>query len=300
LKIKKGVNMTMFKKLMLIVAALFVSVGANAGDTGLEGKDVSAYLNGGYVDVDTAKTKLTDAGFEVLASYEPVKKGTTLVFTNSALKAEGAKPKRSHAAILRLFIDEQEKSISFTNPVYFGKAFMQDDYNHAVFNAQSEAINKAFPGLEGSKDKMPFDDLEDFHFMFGMPYYHEVDELSEGSNSELLESVKSYKKGKLVVFELKLSDKTTLVGYELGNRTKKFIDKIGRANAAVLPYCVSIEDGAATAMAAKYYLAVSYPLLTMGEFMTISTVPGAIKQDLSKAFKQVRDVAPVEGVKTAR
>ena len=211
--------MAIFKKLILVVTMLFASV------SGLEAKDVSAYLNGEYVDADTAKTKLTDAGFEVIASYSPVKKGTTLVFTNSALKAEGAKPKRAHAAVLRLFIDKQEKSISFTNPVYFGKAFMQDDYNDAVFNAQLDTINKAFPGLKGTKDKMEFDDLEDFHFMFGMPYYQEVDELSEGDNANLLASLKNYKKGKFLIFELKLSDNSTLVGYEIGKRTKKFIKK---------------------------------------------------------------------------
>ena len=277
--------MTIFKKLMLISAILFTSVIANAGDTGLEGKDVSAYLKGAYVDVDSAKVKLSDAGFEVIASYEPVNKGTTLVFTNAALKAEGAKPKRAHAAVLRMFIDEQEKSISITNPVYFGKAFMQDDYNHGVFNSQLESINGVFSGLVGTDDKLNFDDLAGYHFMMGMPYYEDPDELGEGSNTELLAKAKAYKKGKLLIFELKLSDNSTLVGYELGNRTKKFVKKIGRANAAVLPYCVAIEDGIASALGAKYYLAVSYPLLTMGEFMTISTVPGAITKDLSKPFK---------------
>jgi len=41
---------------------------------------------------------------------------------------------------------------------------------------------------------------------------------------------------------------------------------------------------------------VSYPLLSMGEFMTISTVPGAITQDLRKAFNQVRKVKAVKEV----
>ena len=275
----------MFKKLMLVVAMLFTAVAVNAGDTGLEGKEVSAYLKGAYIDVDTAKVKLTDAGFEVIASYEPVKKGTTLVFTNSALKSEAAKPKRAHAAVLRMFVDEQEQSISITNPVYFGKAFMQDDYNHAVFNTQLDAINGAFSGLTGSEDKLNFDDLAGYHFMMGMPYYEDPDELGTGSNDELLSKAKAYKKGKLVIFELKLSDNSTLLGYDIGKRTKKFVKKIGRANATVLPYCISIEDDVATALGAKYYLAVSYPLLSMGEFMTISTVPGAITKDLTKPFK---------------
>ena len=277
--------MKMFKKLMVVTAMLFASVVVDAGETGLEGKDVSAYLKGAYIDVDTAKTKLSEAGFEVIASYVPVKKGTTLVFTNAALKAEGAKPKKAHAAVLRMFIDEKEKSISITNPVYFGKAFMQDDYNHNVFNAQLEAINGAFSGLAGSVDKLNFDDLAGYHFMMGMPYYEDADELGTGSNDELLAKAKNYKKGKLVIFELKLSDNSTLVGYELGKKTRKFVKKIGRANAAVLPYCVVIEDGVASSLGAKYYLAVSYPLLSMGEFMTISTVPGAITKDLTKPFK---------------
>lgn len=271
---------------MLVTAMLFASVVVNAGDTGLEGKDVSAYLKGDYVDVDSAKEKLASAGFEVIASYSPVKKGTTLVFTNAVLKSEGAKPTRAHAAVLRMFIDEQEKSISITNPVYFGKAFMQDDYNHDVFNAQLYTINRVFPGLTGTEDKLNFDDLAGYHFMMGMPYYEDPDELGKGSNDELLAKAKAYKEGKLVIFELKLSDNSTLVGYELGKKTKKFVKKIGRANAAVLPYCVAIEDGVASALGAKYYLAVSYPLLSMGEFMTISNVPGAITKDLTKPFKK--------------
>jgi hypothetical protein len=38
-------------------------------------------------------------------------------------------------------------------------------------------------------------------------------------------------------------------------------------------------------MDAKYYIALSYPLLTMTEFTTIATVPGAISKELAKPFK---------------
>ena len=253
--------------------------------TGLEGTKVSTYLVGDYVDAKAATTKLEAAGFEVIASYKSVKKGTTLVFTNDALKAEGAKTGKAHVAVLRLFVDDKEKMISFTNPVYFGKAYMQEQYNHSVFNAQLEKINSAFAGLKNSKDEMLFEDLAGYHFMVGMPYYADYDELGEGTDEELLAKAKAYKKGKLLIFELKLSETSTLLGYDLGKRTKKFVKKIGRANAAVLPYTISIENGKATSLEAKYYLAVSYPLLTMGEFTTIATVPGAIAKDLSKPFK---------------
>ena len=255
--------------------------------TGLEGTKVKSYLVGEYMDVATAKSKLEAAGFEIVADYASVKKGTTIVYTNAELKAEAAKPGRAFAAVLRLFVDEKEKMISFTNPVYFGKAFMQDEYNHAVFNGALEKINVAFPSLKASSDELEFDALADYHFMVGMPYYADLDTLGKpGANTaELVQKAKNYKKGKGVVFELKLSETSTILGYDLGRRTKKFVKKIGRANAAILPWIVSIENGKATALNAKYYIALSYPLLDMGGFMGIATVPGAITKDLEKPFK---------------
>lgn len=253
--------------------------------SGLEGTKISAYLTGEYVSASESQSRLEAAGFEVIASYQSVKKGTTLVFTNDALKSEAAKPGRAYVAALRLFVDEKEKMISFTNPVYFGKAYMQDEYNHNVFNSQLEAINNAFSGLKNSIDIVNFDDLAGYQFMMGLPKYDDADELAEGTNSELISKARAYKKGKLLVFELKLSETSTLLGYDLGKRTKKFVKKIGRANAAVLPYCISIENGKAKSLEAKYYLALSYPLLSLGTFTTIATVPGAVKKDLAKAFK---------------
>jgi len=281
------------RKLLTLIASIavlsFVGCGsatpAAASNNPYAGKDISTYLIGEYVSVADAKTKLTTAGFEVIAEYKSVKKGTTLVFTNDALKAEGAKPGRSHAAVLRLFVDDKEKMISITNPVYFGKAFMQDDFNYDVFAAQLDAINTAFPALKDSADKFAYDNLAGFHFMMGMPYYEEPDLLAEGKCTDLIAKAKAYKKGKRLVFELKLSETSTLLGYDLAKRTKKFVKKIGRANAAILPYGISIEKGKATALNAKYYIAVSYPLLDMGMFMGIATVPGAITKDLEKPFK---------------
>jgi len=283
------------KTLLLTIVSLsilFFSGCASKGATpsatsGLEGTKVNTYLIGEYVDATTAKTKLEGAGFEVIASYPSVKKGTTLVFTNEALKTEAAKPGRAFAAVVRLFVDDKEKMISFTNPVYFGRAFMQDEYNHSVFNTALESINGAFPGLKASADILDYDALADYHFMVGMPYYTEPDMLGEASatTADSVNKAKSYKKGKSVVFELKLSDTSTLLGYDLDKRTKKFVKKIGRANAAILPWCVSIENGQAKALNAKYYIAISYPLLDMSGFMGIATVPGAITKDLGKAFK---------------
>ena len=281
------------KKLLTLIAtvAMMTFVGcssssvAPAAKTGLEGKKVNTYLIGAYMPVDAAKSKLEAAGFEIVTTYNSVKKGTTIVFTDAALKAEAAKPMRSNIAVLRLFVDDKEKMISITNPVYFGKAFMQEEYKHSIFNGELQKINKAFPGLKASPDVWDFDGLADYHFMISMPYYKEVDVVGKGTNAELLAKAKKYKKGKNLIFEMKLSDNTTLLGYALSKRTSKFVKKIGRQNAAILPYCVTISDGKATALSAKYYIAISYPLLDMNGFMGIMTIPGAVIKEYEKVFK---------------
>ncbi len=281
------------KKLLTLIATLGMIAFSGCSSSsvepsteiGLEGTKINTYLVGEYMDVKTAEDTLKAAGFEVVANYKSVKKGTTIVFTDAALKAEAAKPSRSNIAVMRLFVDEQEKMISITNPVYFGKAFMQEEYKHAIFNAELEKINKAFPGLSRSKDAWDFDGLASYHFMISMPYYKDVDIVGKGTNEELLAKAKSYKKGKGFIFELKLSETSTLVGYALSKRTSKFVKKIGRANAAILPYCFTIENGKVTALSAKYYIAISYPLLDMNGFMGIMTIPGAVIKDYEKVFK---------------
>ncbi|MBC8237977.1 MAG: hypothetical protein H8E76_07075, partial [Helicobacteraceae bacterium] len=135
------------KNLLLSLLVLF---GASASTVNAE--DISAYLVGGHMDVNDARKKLKSVGYQVLVTYNSVKDGQTIVFTNDVLKAQAAKEKRAHAAVLRLFVDNQEKTISITNPVYFGRAFMQDDYNENVFNAELEKLSGAFPGLTGSQD----------------------------------------------------------------------------------------------------------------------------------------------------
>ncbi len=247
--------------------------------------EVSAYLQGAYVGVADAQSKLTAGGFEVLATFESVKEGKTIVFTCPTLKKEAAKPNRANIAAMRLFVDDKEKTISLANPVYFGKAYMQKDYNHATFTAVKAKLEKAFSGLKDSEDKMKFKDLAGYHFTIGMPYYEDTKVLGEGTDADLLAKLKSYKGGKDLVFELKISNDTTLVGYGVGAGTKRFVDKIGRANAGLMPWPIVISGGKATTLQAEYYIAMNYPLLGMGQFAGIATVPGDVIKDLSKPFK---------------
>jgi len=286
----------MKKVLALIVAALVLSFSgcsskeaqaSEGAPTKPAEEKVSTYLIGAYADVDTAKAKLTEAGFEVVTAYKVDKKGkyTSIVFTNEALKAAANKTDRGFAAVLRLLVNNEKKEISITNPVYFGKAFLQDEFDYQTALKIEKSLMDAFGELKPSDDKWEYEGLAGYHFMMGMPYYEENTILAEGDNAELIEKAKSYKKGKNLIFELKISDERTLLGYALGKKTSKFVKKIGYQNAQVLPYTILVEEGKAKMLAPKYYIAVSYPQLTMGEFMTIASVPGAIEKDLAKPFK---------------
>jgi len=256
-----------------------------------KGQDIPTYFHADHMSVADTKAALEGAGFEVVTEFatkafkKGCKKGTVLIATNAALKAEGAKPTRGHAAIIRILVDDKRKQVSFTNPVYFGKAFMQGDFDYTVFKTAQNDLRKAFPSMKPSKDHFAYDELDSYHFMMGMPYYEDMVVVGKGTTESLVKKAETYKKGKYIAFKLKLSDNSYLIGYDLGNRTSKFIKKTGTHNAEVLPYAILIEDGQAKILNVKYYLAVSYPQLTMGEFMTIATVPGAIEKDLKKPFK---------------
>lgn len=276
----------MKKMIKLLLAMASISFGALYADTQLdvgalasvEGKEVSSYLRGAYMDKDAAKSKLEAAGYTIVGEYTVAKGGTTLLFTNSALKAEASKPNRAFVALERCYIDDVNKQISITNPIYFGKAYMQNEYRHEVFYKELQTLTTAFAGLKASEDKLKFDNLENYHYIVGMPYYQEMLKLATGSDLQA-------KAKQSALFELKISDDVTLFGFDFDKRTKKFPSKIGLQNGIVMPYMVVVDSANAKALDPKYYIALSYPQLSMLEFGKIGDVPGAIETQLTRVFE---------------
>ena len=191
-----------------------------------------------------------------------------------------SKKERGFAAVLRALVSGDK--VVITNPLYFSKAYMQSNYNDADAKAVLSSLNKTFPSLTNSKDALKASKLSGYQFMMGMPYYEDMDTVGKGDDKSLLNKAKA--SGKMV-FSLKLNNGSTLVGLKLSKGTAKFANKIGAANAGVLPYTVLIEKGTAKTLAPKYNIALYYPLLSMTQFMTISTVPGEIVSELEAVFK---------------
>jgi hypothetical protein len=246
---------------------------------------ISAYLRAELLDVKTASKKLENAGFEVLATVplDKKKKLISIVFTSPDLKKMASKTNRGYMGTLRLLIDPKNNQISITNPLYLAKAFMQDDFNEETPKKILTAINGEFKGLRNSMDKLKFQLLPKYQFMSGMPYFKDMEVVARGN--DLLKKLEKKKNKKKVAFILKLDNGSTLIGVKLSKRTSKFPKKIGTNNAGMLPYPILIENGEAKILEPKYYLALMYPQLTMEEFMTIATIPGAIVKDCGKVFK---------------
>jgi len=285
--------MIRMKKILALVAvvATLIFSGCSSKSLGTSESNapklVSAYLIGHIMTSAEVSAKLKGAGFEVLGTYTINKKNKleTVVFTNDALKAMANRPNRGFAALGRVLIDGKNNQISIANPVYFGKAFMQQDADYPAMVKLKETLTETFSGLEESSDKWSYVGLTSYHFMVAMPYYQDSTIVGEGPTQELLLKAQNYQKGSLLLFTLKLAEGKYLLGYDLSHRTGRFPEKIGVDKAGLLPYTILIENNEARIMAPKFYLAVAYPQLSMGQFMKIATVPGAIEADLKRPFE---------------
>ena len=243
---------------------------------------ISAFLRGKFTEVKDVEEKLKGAGFEVLATVPVDKKKEliSIVFTDKSLVTMASKANRGFIASLRALVDTKEKTFSIMNPLYMTKGYLQEDYDESTAKTILVKLIETFPGLKNSKDALKFQLLPKYQFMNGMPHYEDMIEVAAGD--DLLEKLKD---NKSVAFIQTLENGSTLAGINLSKRTLNFTKRIGRKNAAMLPYPVLIENGKAKILDPKYYIAYMYPMLQMTEFMTIATIPDAMIKDCERAFK---------------
>lgn len=283
----------MIKVLMVTVLLIFWMTGCTGSEKNLApseavampGEKVPAYYYAEYLASDEAQKKLASVGFEVIGTYAVLQAGETIVITHPELKKNAVLPGRGESAILRIFIDEEHHRLTYTNPVYFGKAFLQNDFIPSIAQQMKQLLDTAFGESYPSEDGLVYDEISTYHFMVGMPYFENKIILAEGNTSAALrERLASFDDGNRTVYKLLLAEDKMLVGFRLSRLTEQFVKTIGIQNAALLPYTIMIEDGRATALSAKYYIAISYPQLSMRAFMNIARTPGAIEKELKAPF----------------
>ena len=269
------------KTVMIIAMTLLIS-------QSLVAKKLSTNLKAQYSTAEEISKKLKAKNFMIIGGSSVAQNNDykILVVTHKELKKFAKKNKRGFAAVLRILINDKDKEVIVTNPEYFMRAFLQKDYKKGSGKVVRDLLVEALGELKGTKDKMSAGSLKGYHFMFGMPYYKEFQTVGKGTPDELLQRAKD--SGRML-FKLNLSSgdkKRYLVGIKLPKKIEKFNKKLKTMKkSTMLPYMVLIEGKKAKIMHAKYFLAVSLPKLSMGQFMKIRSVPDSIQKSIKKVFK---------------
>lgn len=237
--------------------------------TTLMAESVSTYLVGTSASTGDVKSKLEANGFEILATTNNV-----ITITNSELQATN-----TYLATLQVYVSGSDVRVQ--NPAYFAAAYLDSSYKKGQFSATTNSLTKALGNLKGSIEKLDAEDLGSYHFMMGMPYFNEPVTLSKAE--------KVYEKiagNKSVSYSLTLPNGSILVGHKLAKSTNSFLKVLGQTkNAQILPYEALVFSNQVKIMNPKFYLALSLPQLSMGEFMQISDIPDKIETDIKNAYK---------------
>lgn len=241
--------------------------------------------------------------FIVLGSYNPAENNDlkVIAFTRNDIKNTVIKVKDrgALAAIFKvgLVSDNGKVIMSYTNPDYILRAYLQDDFDIYKTELQKfgddlkttlSVIGNSFTPFGGTVDA---DDLKKYHYKIMMPYFTDPVELKEFSSFEegvqVIQKNLNDNKGntKLVYQLIYTSEKVAVFGVGLQSKENGeayFLPKIGEAHAAALPYEIILQGKKATILHGKYRIALHWPDLTMGTFMKIMSTPGDIEDVFEK------------------
>ncbi len=250
--------------------------------------------------VADTKSKLTTGGFEVIGEYAPYDGANIIIVTSDALTSNAkATEFGGYGAVQRVAVTDRDGTIqvTFTNPIYMANSYRMKGQLEDVSAALKSALGEQ--EAYGSKNGLPGKDLQDYHYMFGMPYFDEPDVLSEhGSYDDAVKNVQAAlatnKGGVSKVYMLEIpGKKQTIVGVAMTKDMSsdatimKEVDFKDIRATAHLPYEMLIhEDGKVYALSAKFRIAISFPDLSMAgdhSFMGIMASPDAIKKALTLA-----------------
>jgi hypothetical protein len=290
--------MKLFRTVILSLVALSFAMPALA-DTKMK-PFVLAYKTNGDIQATAAevKGKLSGAGFEVVGEYSPYDGVDIIAFTNNTLKnAAAVSEYGAYAAAQRVSVTKvnNEIQVAFTNPAYLAQAYRLSQDLTGVRQKLSSALGDM--GEFGPKEGMDAEDLRDYHYMFGMPYVDDVDQLAKYDSHEA--AIAAVEKGLAAktdgvskVYSINLSDSKTLygVGMTKGKSSDKFImneiDFKDLRSSAHLPYELLVDGNKIYALNARFRIAINFPDLKMmgaNSFMNIMSSPLMIQTALTHA-----------------
>ena len=244
--------------------------------------------------------------FEVLGSYSPADDDTlgVICVTHELLKeaATEAGGLLGFASVLRVGLHATPDGtvVSYMNPQYWGNAYFREDFPkvedsyatlekklHEALADLGESRFEPFGSKKGKSEKK----LRKYHYMMAMPFFDDVVELNSDTpyddSIECIESRTAAEDSEVeIVYSLKFPErKMALYGVALtgAKGEVKFLPKIDfkePRHVPFLPYEILVLEDKVVMLHGKYRIALSFPDLSMGTFMKISSTPGDIADAL--------------------
>ncbi|MBT4836090.1 MAG: DUF3313 family protein [Methylococcales bacterium] len=244
--------------------------------------------------VKAAKSRLKKEGFSIAGDYSPFSNTHIIAVTNSTLKSIAKKTEYGgYGAMIRVSVTKagERVQVAYTNPYYSNNIYRMKGNIASTASSIGKALGKE--KTFGSKKGIKAKGLRDWHYMFGMPYFDDQIKLaSHGSQSAAVSKVtanlKANKGGTTLVYKIDLGKETVFgVGIKSGKGADKTvmgsIDSTSTKHSAHLPYDILVRGGKVYTMNGKFRIALSFPDLTMKQFMSIADAPDAIEEVLKKA-----------------
>lgn len=254
--------------------------------------------------VADVKKSLTDNGFEVAGEYSPYENAHIIVVTNSTLKkVAGSHERGGYAAGQRVAITKvgDQVQTTYTNPAYMAAAY----HAKGDISSVTDALKKALGSVKeyGPDKGLSEEDIEGYHYTFGMEYFDEPYDLASYDSYE--EAVAAVEKGlaegaggatkvyridipgkKQTLFGVAMSSESTGNKYMDDTFIMSEIDFKEVRSTAHLPYDILVTDDTVEALHARFRIAINFPDLSMmgsNSFMNIMPSPDAIRDSLTQA-----------------
>jgi hypothetical protein len=272
---------------LLCAAQLSLALSPYTHASKLPAAELSAQLS-------QVEKKLQAEGFSVLGQHLPkgvAGRASLMVSDPAILTAIRASGSGIVAAAIRVGVDS-EGNVSYMNPDYWYRAYLRGKFagaQEAVKSVQQRLVRALGEGA-GFGGDVPQAELTDYRYMFGMERFDSANSelASYASFDEALKAVKdNLAKGvgdTRQVYEVVMPDKKMAVfGVAMNSSSDGegwWVNKIGTDHPAALPYELFIVDNKVYALYARYRIALAWPALGMGQFMTIINAPEAIRNTM--------------------
>lgn len=238
--------------------------------------EVSAYFVSKITSEDEITKRLEKENFRVLDIMQIDENIKSVIFTSDQMMQMSNLPGRGFAAYGTVTIYKDRGVSLITNPIYFGKAYLQQ---HAKMEILSELQNRlivVFNVYKYSPQRYTLDNLSSYRYKSRYPGYKNLTLLAKDDTKILLDKFKKNTQESNRVI-IKLDENRYLILYNFANQLKQTLKRLGGVYGLLLPIPIMVDKNKAYTMNPKYYIPVHIPKIDLDDLKKIAATPKQIK-----------------------